>query len=54
VYTWSIASNAGVFETEVLFLNVHSLQQLFPKTLLLCEYKQVICRTVADVGVDIN
>ena len=30
------------------------LQQLLPKTLLLREYEQTICRAVAEVGVDIN
>ncbi len=53
-YTWSVASDAGVFGTEMLFLNIHPLQQLLPKTLLLREYERVICRAVAEVGVDIN
>jgi len=39
-YTWSVASDAGVFGTEMLFLNVHSLQQLLPKTILLRERKK--------------
>ncbi len=53
-YAWSVASDAGVFGTEMLFLNVHSLQQLLPKTLLLREYERALCRAVAEVGVDIN
>ena len=53
-YTWSVASDAGVFGTEMLFLNIHPLQQLLPKTLLLREYERIICRAVAEVGVDIN
>ena len=53
-YTWSVASDAGVFGTERLFLSVDPLQQLLPKTLLLREYERTICRAVAEVGVDIN
>ncbi len=53
-YTWSVASDTGVFGTEMLFLNVHPLQRFLPKTLLLREYERVICRAVAEVGVDIN
>ena len=53
-YTWSVASDAGVFGTEMLFLNIHPLQRFLPKTLLLREYERVICRAVAKVGVDIN
>jgi transcription elongation factor SPT6 len=53
-YTWSVASDAGVFGTEMLFLNVHPMQRLLPKTLLLREYERVLCRAVAEVGVDVN
>lgn len=53
-YTWSVASDAGVFGTEMLFLSVHPLQRLLPKTLLLREYERILCRAVAEVGVDIN
>lgn len=53
-YAWSVASDAGVFGTEMLFLNIHPLQQLLPKTLLLRHYERVLCDVVSDVGVDIN
>lgn len=53
-YTWSVASDAGVFGTEMLFLNIHSIQQLLPKTLLLREYERTLCEVVADVGVDLT
>uniref|UniRef100_A0A7S4IZN9 S1 motif domain-containing protein n=1 Tax=Odontella aurita TaxID=265563 RepID=A0A7S4IZN9_9STRA len=53
-YTYSVASDAGVFGTEMLFLNVHPLQQLLPKTLLLRKYERVLCDAVAEVGVDVN
>ncbi|KAL7554309.1 hypothetical protein ACHAWF_017747, partial [Thalassiosira exigua] len=53
-YTWSAASDAGVFGTEMLFLNVHPLQRLLPKPLLLREYERVLCNVTADVGVDVN
>jgi transcription elongation factor SPT6 len=53
-YTWSVASDAGVFGTEMLFLNIHPLQRLLPKTLLLREYQRVLCDVTAEVGVDIN
>ena len=53
-YTWSVASDAGVFGTEMLFLNIHPLQRLLPKPLLLREYQRVLCDVTAEVGVDIN
>ena len=53
-YTWSVASDAGVFGTEMLYLNVHPMQQLLPRTYLLREYERVLCEAVADVGTDIN
>ena len=53
-YAWMAASDAGVFGTETLYLNVHPLQRLFPKTLLLKEYENVLYAAVADVGVDVN
>ena len=53
-YTWSAASDAGVFGTEMLFLNIHPLQRLLPKPLLLREYERVLCNVTAAVGVDIN
>jgi len=53
-YTWSVASDAGMFGTEMLFLNVHPLQRILPKPLLLREYQRVLCEVTAEVGVDIN
>ena len=53
-YAWSVASDAGMFGTEMLFLNIHPLQQLLPKTLLLRQYERVLCEVVADVGADLN
>ena len=53
-YAWSVASDAGMFGTELLFLNIHSAQQLLPKTLLLRQYERVLCSVVADVGVSLN
>jgi transcription elongation factor SPT6 len=53
-YAWSVASDAGVFGTEMLFLNIHPMQQLLPKTLLLRQYERVLCDVVAEVGVDLN
>jgi len=54
VYTWSVASDAGVFGTEMLYLNIHPMQQLMPKALLLRQYERTLCEVVADVGTDIN
>jgi len=53
-YTWSAASDTGVFGTEMLFLNIHPLQRLLPKPLLLREFERVLCHATAEVGVDIN
>lgn len=53
-YAWSVASDAGTFGTEMLFLNISQLQQLLPKTLLLKEYERVLCHAVSEIGVDIN
>jgi len=53
-YTWSVASDTGVFGTEMLFMNIHPLQRLLPKTHLLRQYERVLCRAVAEVGVDMN
>lgn len=53
-YTWSTASDAGVFGTEMLFMNIHPLQRLLPKPLLLRQYERVLCNVTAEVGVDIN
>ena len=53
-YAWGVASDAGVFGTELLYINVHPMQQLLPKTQLLRSYEQVLCNVVARVGVDVN
>ena len=53
-YAWGVASDAGVFGAEMLYMNIHPLQQLLPKPLLLREYERVLCRAVSEVGVDIN
>jgi transcription elongation factor SPT6 len=53
-YAWSVASDAGMFGTEMLFLDVHPLQQLLPKALLLRQYERILCEVTADVGTDIN
>lgn len=53
-YAWSVASDAGLFGTEMLYLNIHPMQQLLPKTLLLRQYERVLCDVVAEVGADLN
>jgi transcription elongation factor SPT6 len=53
-YAWCVASDAGVFGTEMLYLNIHPLQQLLPKVLLIRQYERTLCEVVADVGTDIN
>jgi len=53
-YTWSTASDAGVFGTEMLFLNIHPLQRLLPKPLLLRQFERVLCHATAEIGVDLN
>lgn len=53
-YAWGVASDAGMFGTEMLYMNIHPLQQLLPKALLLREYERVLCQAVAEVGVDLN
>jgi len=53
-YTWSAASDTGVFGTEMLYLNIHPLQRILPKTILLRGYERALCRAVGEVGVDVN
>jgi len=53
-YAWSVASDAGTFGTEMLFVNIHPMQQLVPKMMLLRQYERVLCEVVALVGVDLN
>lgn len=53
-YAWGVASDAGVFGTELLYINIHPMQQLLPKPLLLRNYERVLTNVVARVGVDVN
>jgi transcription elongation factor SPT6 len=53
-YAFSVASESGVFGTELLYLNIHPMQQLLPKAMLLRHYERTLCDVVADVGVDLN
>lgn len=53
-YTWSVASDAGIFGTEMLYLNIHPMQQLLPKAMLLRQYERTLCEVAADIGTDIN
>jgi len=53
-YAWSVASDAGTFGAEMLYINVHPMQQLIPKAALLKAYERVLCKAVAEVGVDVN
>lgn len=53
-YAWSVASDAGAFGTEMLYLNIHPMQQLLPRTRLLREYERILCDVTAEVGTDIN
>mmetsp|Transcript_20399 Transcript_20399/g.46293 ORF Transcript_20399/g.46293 Transcript_20399/m.46293 type:complete len:1687 (-) Transcript_20399:27-5087(-) len=52
--TWTVASDAGTFGTETLYMNIHPLQSALPKKALLKEYERVLCAAVPQVGVDIN
>lgn len=53
-YAWSVASDAGYFGAELLYINIHPMQQLLPRILLLRHYERALCEAVANVGVDIN
>ena len=53
-YAWSVASDTGNFGAELLYINIHPMQQLLPRVLLLRQYERVLCEVVADVGVDLN
>lgn len=53
-YAWNVASESGTFGTEMLYLNIHAMQRLLPKTRLLRQYERNLCEVVADVGVDVN
>jgi transcription elongation factor SPT6 len=53
-YAWSVASDMGHFGAELLYINIHPMQQLLPRILLLRHYERALCEVVAQVGVDIN
>lgn len=53
-YAWGVASDAGVFGTELLYVNIHPMQQLMPKPMLLRSYERRLTNVVARVGVDVN
>ncbi|CAB9510636.1 Ty 6 homolog [Seminavis robusta] len=53
-YAWGVASDAGVFGTELLYINIHPMQQLLPKPMLLRNFERVLTGVVARVGVDVN
>lgn len=56
-YSWNVASDTGLFGTELLYINIHPMQQLlkrFKGPLLLRHYERTLCDVVADVGADVN
>lgn len=56
-YSWNVASDSGVFGTELLYVNIHPMQQLmkrFKGPLLLRQYERSLCDVVAQVGADVN
>jgi transcription elongation factor SPT6 len=53
-YAWSVASDVGNFGSELLYINIHPMQQQLPRTLLLRQYERALCEVVAAVGVDVN
>mmetsp|Transcript_41845 Transcript_41845/g.47684 ORF Transcript_41845/g.47684 Transcript_41845/m.47684 type:complete len:1947 (-) Transcript_41845:342-6182(-) len=56
-YSWNVASDAGLFGTELLYIDIHPMQQLlkrFKGPLLLRHYERALCDAVAEVGVDVN
>ncbi|KAL3925612.1 MAG: hypothetical protein SGILL_000286 [Bacillariaceae sp.] len=56
-YSWNVASDAGLFGTELLYVNIHPVQQLlkrFRGPLLLRHYERALCDVVAQVGADVN
>ena len=53
-YAWSVASDTGNFGAELLYINIHPMQQLLPSFMLLREYERSLCEVVSDVGVDIT
>lgn len=56
-YAWNVASDSGLFGTELLYINIHPMQQLlkrFKGPLLLRHYERALCDAVAAVGTDVN
>lgn len=56
-YSWNVASDSGLFGTELLYINIHPMQQLlkrFKGPLLLRHYERALCDVVAQVGADVN
>lgn len=56
-YSWNVASDAGLFGTELLYINIHPMQQLlkrFKGPSLIRHYERALCEVVAEVGVDVN
>lgn len=53
-YAWSVASDVGNFGAELLYINIHPMQQQLPRTLLLRQYERALCEVVAAVGIDVN
>lgn len=53
-YAWSVASDTGNFGAELLYIDVHPLQQLLPSFMLLRQYERSLCEVVSEVGVDVN
>ncbi|MGK3734467.1 MAG: transcription elongation factor SPT6 [Bacillariaceae sp.] len=56
-YSWNVASDTGLFGTELLYINIHPMQQLlkrFKGPLLLKHYERALCDVVAEVGADVN
>ena len=56
-YAWNVASDTGLFGTELLYMNINPMQQLlkrFKGPLLLRYYERALCDVVAEVGADVN
>ena len=56
-YAWNVASDTGLFGTELLYMNINPMQQLlkrFKGPLLLRHYERALCDVVAEVGADVN
>ena len=51
---WSVVSEKGVHGIELLYLNVHPLQNILPKATLLKFYERKLIDSVSAVGVEVN